>query len=151
SSISVNDTTVEGTEVERSCETDCAEENVQKSSNINENPSAADSATVPCYASSLRSASVTISEITELKPSQTSALGLPKRSSVPTLKSHDTDYSGGVLNYALIQEAGAQMANLRTDTKCDVSGRYRSKSGIIFSHNTDVGNSVLEYASIKPI
>ncbi|KAE9413106.1 hypothetical protein Angca_001163 [Angiostrongylus cantonensis] len=152
SSMNVNDVAVDGIEVERWCGTDCIEDIGQKCTNTLDNPSTKDFSFGPYCAPSYRSASVALSEINERNPSQNSAHGLPKRSSVPTLKSHDADYSSAVLNYAFVQEAGPQMEEQRTDSGCDSSGRYRSESGIqMFLQNHDVGKSALDYASIKPI
>ncbi|WKY14122.1 hypothetical protein Q1695_000014 [Nippostrongylus brasiliensis] len=95
-----------------------------------------------------RSASNPVSEMEELSVLQVSALGLPKRSSVPTLKTHDPDDSGVVLNYAFVQEA--DVSPLLSDTMNVSSSRSRSKSGIVFSHNFDVAKPALDYASVKP-
>lgn len=50
-----------------------------------------------------RSASNPVSETDDRHQSQPILLGLPKRSSVPTLRSHDPDDSGVGLNYAFLQ------------------------------------------------
>ncbi|XGW34936.1 hypothetical protein V3C99_018747 [Haemonchus contortus] len=103
-----------------------------------------------CSTRSDRSASNPASDMTE-SHQPPSVMGLPKRSSVPTLKSHDPDDSGVGLNYAFVQDSEPQATMLLSDPLNVSSSRSRSKSGIIFTHNFDATKSALDYASIKPL
>ncbi|KAK6033501.1 hypothetical protein OSTOST_00258, partial [Ostertagia ostertagi] len=103
-----------------------------------------------CATRADRSASNPVSEMTELHPPP-SVIGLPKRSSVPTLKSHDPEDSSVGLNYAFVQDAEPPTTMLLSDPMNVSSSRSRSKSGIIFTHNYDAAKSALDYASIKPL
>ncbi|KAK5969567.1 hypothetical protein GCK32_006597 [Trichostrongylus colubriformis] len=118
--------------------------------NVNTGEDSSSSYVPVCSTRADRSASNPVSDITELHP-PSSVIGLPKRSSVPTLKSHDADDSGVGLNYAFVQDAEPQTTTLLSEPMNVSSSRSRSKSGIIFTHNFDATKSALDYASIKPL
>ncbi|KAK6061840.1 hypothetical protein COOONC_00494, partial [Cooperia oncophora] len=146
SSISAHDATTDETDSER--RRHVTGDAGHPRSNTGEDSS---SSYVPlCPTRTDRSASNPVSEMTELHP-QTSVIGLPKRSSVPTLKSHDPDDSGVGLNYAFVQDSDPQTTTLLSDPINVSSSRSRSKSGIIFTQNFDGTKSALDYASIKPL
>uniref|UniRef100_A0A1I7WPU4 Uncharacterized protein n=1 Tax=Heterorhabditis bacteriophora TaxID=37862 RepID=A0A1I7WPU4_HETBA len=79
--------------------------------------------------------------------------GLPKRSSVPTLKSHEARDDSG-LNYACLQVQCGELktASMMGESLLPVgSGRTRSKSGILYSRQNESSKVPLDYAAIKPL
>ncbi|KJH41510.1 hypothetical protein DICVIV_12513 [Dictyocaulus viviparus] len=146
SSLSVDVEAVEERETNR-CIADSSGEIDNSRWNTRLNASALTSSLGSCCTPSDRSTSNPLYEMNELHPFQNFAHGIPKRSSVPVLKTHDADDSTTVFNYTFVQKAGPQM----TDLRCDSWRPYRSKSGIIFSHNLDIEKSVIDHGSVKRI